>query len=219
MERPFSLGLWSPSSARGGCGSCPVPTPSHGFPGCLPSRQGMSVSSFGLSVGPYLCHVLKVLVRSLYRGSFYVTWKFLDARRTCRVAFPPGGCRSLPSGLDARSVRSFWFLVERFPCQVTSLPPSPCLVWISRHAPRPSFESLTPKLCLVSPSPPSRFVGARVLDLLCSSVCRLHCTDRPNTSTIAWDTIRFSRAVRFSLPVSAPHRLHCGRLFFPAALI
>ena len=49
------------------------PSPSRGVPGCLPSRQGMSVSSFGLSVGPYLCLVQKVLVRLLYRGSFYVT--------------------------------------------------------------------------------------------------------------------------------------------------
>ena len=33
-----------------------------------------------------------------------------------------------------------------------------------------------------------------------------------------WETVRFSRVVRFSLPVSAPHRLRYGRLFFPTTL-
>ena len=47
------------------------------------------------------------------------------------------------------------------------------------------FESLTPELCMVYPSPSSRVVGAKVVDLLCSSVCRLHCTCHPNTSRIA----------------------------------
>ena len=117
-----------------------------------------------------------------------------------------------------RSVCSFWSLVGQFPCQVTALPPSPCLVWISRHAPRPSL-SLSLQSCAwfilplrpvllerrywISSAP--RFVGFTV----------------PTVQTRAkshWETVRFSRAVRFSLPVSAPHRLRCGRLFFPTAL-
>ena len=75
-ERPFSLELWSPSSAWGGCGSHSVPSPSCGSPGCLPLRQGMSVSGFGLSVSPYLGLVLRILVRSLYRRSFFILRSF-----------------------------------------------------------------------------------------------------------------------------------------------
>ena len=33
-----------------------------------------------------------------------------------------------------------------------------------------------------------------------------------------WETVRSSEAVRFSLTVTTPHRLRCGRLFFPAGL-
>ena len=107
-------------------------------------------------------------------------------------------------------MHSFCFWLSVFLYQVTALPPSPCLVWIFRHAPRPSFESVTPELRLVYPSPPSHIVGAKVLDLLCSSVCRLHCTDRPNVSKSHWETVGFSRKVRFSLPVSTPRRLRWG---------
>ena len=185
MGRPFSLELWSPSSACGGCGSRSVPSPSRGSPGCLPSRQGMSVSGFGLSVGPSLGLVLQVLVRLLYREFF------LGRNSRCpsnlQSCFPPrgGGCRSLPSGLARRSVHSLCSWSSVFLYQVTALPPSPCLVWIFQHAPRPPFKSFTPELRMVYPSPPSRIVGAEVLDILCSSVCRLHCTDRPNASNIA----------------------------------
>ena len=182
MGRPFSLELWSPSSTCGGCGSHSVPSPSRGSPGCLPSRQGMSVSGFGLSVGPSLGPVLQVLVRSLYREFFF---GILDAHQTCRVAFPHGGCHSLPSGLARRSVHSLCSWLSVFLYQVTALPPSPCLVWIFWHAPRPPSESLTPELRMVYPSPPSRIVGAKVLDILCSPVCKLHCTYRPNVSKIA----------------------------------
>ena len=120
-------------------------------------------------------------------GSLALSWFFwgiLDARRTCRVAFPPGGCRSLPSGLARRSVHSLCSWLSVFLSQVTALPPGPCLVWIFWHAPRPPFESLS-WVAHGYPSPPSRIVGAKVLDFLCSSVCRLHCTDRPNASKIA----------------------------------
>ena len=64
-----------------------------------------------------------------------------------------------------RSVHSFCSWLSGFLYQVTALPPSPYLVWIFRHAPRPSFESLNPELRLVYPSPPSCIVGAQVLDL------------------------------------------------------
>ena len=53
-ERPHSLqdsGL--PPSDRGRSGSRPVPFPSRGFPGSLPSWQGVvSLASFGLSISP-----------------------------------------------------------------------------------------------------------------------------------------------------------------------
>ena len=110
----------------------------------------MSVSGFGLSVGPSLGLVLQVLVRSLYRG---FVLGILDARQTCRVVFSPGGCRSLPSGLARRSVHSLCSWLSIFLYQVTALPPSPFLVWIFRHAPRLPFESLTPELRMVYPSP------------------------------------------------------------------
>ena len=57
--------------------------------------------------------------------------------------------------------------------------------------------------CWISSAP--RFVGFTV----------------PTVQTRAkshWETVGFSREVRFSLPVSAPRRLRWGWLFFPAAL-
>ena len=180
------LSLWSsgpPPLPAGGCGSRSAPSLSCGSLGCLPSRQGISVSGFGLSVGPSLGLALQVLFRSFYRESFL---GILDACLTCRVAFPRRGCCSLPSELARRSVHSLCSWLSVFLYQVTALPPSPCLIWIFRHAPRPSFKSLTPlELHMVYPSPPSCIVGAKVLDILCSSVCRLHCADRPNASKIA----------------------------------
>ena len=117
-----------------------------------------------------------------------------------------------------RYVHSFSSWLSGFLYQVTALPPSPCLVWISRHAPCPSFESLTPELRLVFASPPSCIFGAKVLDLLCSSVCRLHCTDHPNASKIALGNLGSVGRSGFSLPISAPRRLRWGWLYFPAAL-
>ena len=216
LGRPFFLKLWSPSSACCGCGLRSVPSPSRGSPGRLPSRQGMSVSGFGLSVGPSLGLVLQVLVRSLYREFFL---GILDARQTCRVAFPPGGCRSLPSGLARSSGHSLCSWLSVFLYQVTVLPPSPCLVWIFQHAPRLSFESLTPELRMVYPSPLSRIVGAKVLDILCSSVCRLRCTDRPNASKNRIGKLLGSVwRSGFSLPISAPHCLRWGWLCFSTVL-
>ena len=144
--------------------------------------------------------------------------KFLDARQTCRVAFPLGGCCSLPSGLARRSVHSFCSWLSVFLYQVTALPPSPCLVWIFRHSPCPSFESLTPELRLVYPSPPSRLLGRRCW---ISSAPRFVGFTVPTVQTRAkshWETVGFSREVRFPLPVSVPRRLRRGCLSFPAAL-
>ena len=129
-------------------------------------------------------------------------------------------------------MHSFCSWLSVFLYLVTALPPSPCLVWIFRHVRRPSFESLTPELCLVYPSPPSRMVGAKVLDLLCSSVCRLHCTDHPDVSTISIGKLLgsvgrsgfpcpsqphfvFVGADCTSLPVSAPRRLRWGLIVLP----
>ena len=97
--RLFSLELWSPSSACGGCGLRFVPSPSRGSPGYLPSRQGMSVSGFGLSVSPYLGLVLQVLVRPSNLQSCVPPGELLlSSLRTCQEI-----CAFL------------LFLVERFP--------------------------------------------------------------------------------------------------------
>ena len=147
----------------------------------------MSVSSFRLSVGTSLGLVLQVLVRSLYRRFFLEISRCSSNLQSCVPPPTPseGVGRSLPSGLAMGSVHPFCSWLSGFLYQVTTLPPSPCLVWISQHTPRPTFEPLTPELRLVYPSPPSHIVAAKMLDLLCSSVCRLHCTDRPNASKIA----------------------------------
>ena len=110
--RPFSLELWSPSSAWGGCGSRSVPSPSRGSPGCLPSRQGMSVSGFRLSVGPSLGLVLQVLVLSLYRRFFLeISW----CPTNLQSCVPPRGL-SLSSLKTCHEICAFLlFLIERFP--------------------------------------------------------------------------------------------------------
>ena len=203
--RFFSLELWSPSSACGGCGSRSVPSPFRGSPGYLPSRQGTSVSGFVPSASPYLGLVPQVLVHSLIVD---FSSKFLDARRTCRVAFPSGGCRCLPSGLARRSVHSVCSWLSAFLSQVTALPPSPCFSGFSGmlHVLLSSLSlqscawfilPLRPVLlgrrCWISSAP--RFVGFTV----------------PTVQTRAkshWEPVGFSREVRFSLPVSAPRRLH-----------
>ena len=110
--RPFSLGLWSPSSACGGCGSRSVPSPSRGSPSYLPSRQGSSVSGFGLSVSIYLGLVLQVLVRSLYRRFFFEISRCPSNLQSC---VPPRGL-SLSSLRTCQEICAFLlFLVERFP--------------------------------------------------------------------------------------------------------
>ena len=80
------------------------------------------------------------------------------------------------------------------------------------------FESLTPELRMVCPSPSSQVVVARCW---ISSAPRFEGFTVPAVQTQAqshWEAVRSSGAVRISLAVMTPHCLRCGRLFFPAGL-
>ena len=154
-ERPFSPGLWSPFSDCGGCGlrSVTSPSPVSGFQSTLnhvlACRTWFARSIVGLSM---FLRIFSVPVGP------------------AELHFPPGGCHSLPLGLDMRSVRSFWSLVERFlarsPLFLLALASSVFADIL--HVLR--FESLTPELHMLCPSPSPHFVVAKVLAPLCSSV-------------------------------------------------
>ena len=175
------MDLWSPLSTWGRCGSCSVPSPSRGSPGCLPSRQGLSVSGFVLSVGSSLGLVLQVLVRLLYHRFFLeISWCQSNLQR----CVPPRGL-SLSSLRTCHEICAFLlFLVEPFPL------PGHCSS--SSSLPRLDFPACSTFFFQVSHSkvalslsfPSISYCWGEVLDLLCSSVCRLHCTNCPNVSKI-----------------------------------
>ena len=97
------------------------------------------------------------------------------------------------------------FVLGRAFSQVTTLPPSPCLVWIFRHAPRPPFESLTPELRrVILPLRPA-LLGRR---------CGIYSAPRfvgfsvPTVQTQVkshWKTVGFSREVQV---FPCPSQLH-----------
>ena len=140
-------GALVPSSDRGGFGSWSIPSPSRGFTGYLPSWQGVSVSNFRLSVGPYLCRGPAGL------GSHALSWIFLCS---LEISWCPSDLQSCvpPRGLSL-SYLCPWHEICAFLlvlglavlCQVTALPPSPCLVWNCRHAPCSFVSSLSLQSC------------------------------------------------------------------------
>ena len=122
--------------------------------------------------------------------------------RTCRVAFPPGGCHSLPSGLDLCSVHSLsswlsgflarsplFFLVlvsPGFPGMLhvllLSLSLQSCAWFIL-----PLRPVLLGRRCMISSAP--QFVGFTVLAVQMRA--KSH-----------WETVEFSREVRFPSPLN-----------------
>ena len=97
---------------------------------------------------------------------------------------PPGFCRSRPSGLARGLQVSFWSSDERFldqsPLFLLALASTGLtgVLHVLYQVPHSSVER-----GLSFPFVPVFVVKA--LNLLCSSVCRLHCTGHPNASTIA----------------------------------
>ena len=95
---------------------------------------------------------------------------FLKLVEPAELLSPTGVVTLFLQGLARGLYVPFWSSVERF------LAPSPLFLLALAssgltgilHVLR--FESLTPEVSLVCPSPPSRFVVAKTLDLLCSSV-------------------------------------------------
>ena len=137
----------------------------------------MSVSGFGLSVDPYLGLVLLVSVHSLYRRDFLMPVEPAELRPP-----PWEGCRSLPSGLGMKSVRSIWSWLSGFHAR------SPLLLLVLAPSGFPSLRhflllSLSLQSCawFIFPLCPV-LLGQRCWS---SSACRLHCTDHPNASRIA----------------------------------
>ena len=89
---------------------------------------------------------------------------------TAELRFPQGVVILVPQGLTRGLCVPLWSSVKRFltqsPLFLLALASSGITGIL--HVLR--FESLTPELSMVCPSPSSRFVVAKALDLLCSSV-------------------------------------------------
>ena len=171
---PFSPRLWLPPTPTApphlaGVEVVRSPSPSllKIFPVLFRRGKMMSVSPVSGSQSALNC------LGPAGLGSHVLSWIFLCSfeisrcRRTCGVAFPR---EVVPQGLARGLCVPFGSSVERFLAQSLLFLLALASSGITGILHFLRFESLTPELSMVYPSPLSRFVVAKALDLLCSSV-------------------------------------------------